>query len=47
MFREGWNHHRIRTAQHQSPHQLFVSGILRLHSSDLSVLDLLSDIENN
>ena len=31
IFREGWNHHGIRTANHRSPHQLFVEGTLRLH----------------
>lgn len=29
-FMEGWNNHRIRTAGHNTPNQLFVEGVLRL-----------------
>ena len=25
IYRQGWNHRGIETAQHQSPHQLFVT----------------------
>ena len=39
IFRQGWNHHGIRTANNYSPHQLFVSGALRLHSSGICALD--------
>ena len=47
IFREGWNHHGIRTAHHHSPHQLFVAGILQLHSSGLTALDLLDPIDDS
>jgi hypothetical protein len=45
MFREGWNHHGIRTASHRSPHQLFVEGVLRLHASGLTALDFLTAVD--
>ena len=44
IFRQGWNHHGIRTANNYSPHQLFVSGALRLHSSGICALDFLSNV---
>ena len=44
LFKQGWNHHGIRTASHHSPHQLFVSGALRLHSSNLHAIDFFSDV---
>ena len=47
IFREGWNHHGIRTAQHHSPYQLFVEGILRLHASGLDALDFLQQVNNS
>lgn len=47
IFREGWNHHRIRTAQHHSPYQLFVEGILRLHRSGLDALDFLQEVNDS
>ena len=43
-FKQGWNHHGIRTAHSRSPHQLFTSGTLRLHSSGLCALDFLQDV---
>lgn len=46
IFREGWNHHQIRTAQHRTPHQIFVEGILCLHSGNLSALDILQPVDN-
>ena len=46
VFREGWNHHRIRTAHNRSPHQLFVSGMLQLHSSGNTALDFFSAVDN-
>lgn len=45
IFRGGWNHHRIRTANHYSPHQLFVEGVLRLHSSNLTAFDFLDNVD--
>ena len=46
VFREGWNHHRIRTAHNRLPHQLFVSGMLQLHSSGNTALDFFSAVDN-
>ena len=45
IFREGWNHHGIRSVHHLSPHQLFVEGVLRLHSSGLTAMDLLDQVD--
>ena len=45
IFREGWNHHRIRTAHHHSPNQLFVEGVLELHTSGLAALDFLDQVD--
>ena len=46
IFREGWNHHQIRTALHRTPHQIFVQGILHLHGRNLSALDILQPVDN-
>ena len=46
IFREGWNHHQIRTAQHRTPHQMFVQGILHLHGRNLSALDILQPVDD-
>ncbi len=43
-FKEGWNSHRIRTAHNHSPHQLFVSGALRLRQSGLIALDFFDGV---
>ena len=43
-FQDGWNHHGIRTANHNSPEQLFVRGALQLHSSGLVALDFFQDV---
>lgn len=45
LFRVGYNHHGIRTARHHSPHQLFVESVLQLHSSGLTALDLLDEVD--
>ena len=37
---------RIGTAQHHSPYQLFVEGIIRLHASGLDVLDFLQQVND-
>jgi hypothetical protein len=44
-FQEGWNQHGIRTAQHLSPKQLFIRGVLRLHSSGHVALDFLDRVD--
>ena len=46
IFREGWNHHGIRSAGHLSPHQLFVQRALQLHSSGLTALDLFEEVDD-
>lgn len=47
QFREGWNHHSIRTEHNQSPYQLFVSGALMLQQSGLAALDFFEDVDEN
>ena len=44
-FREGWNSHPVRTAHNRSPHQLFVSGALRLRQSGLVALDFFEGVD--
>ena len=46
-FQEGWNHHGIRTANHLSPEQLFVQGVLQLHTSGLAALDFLQNVSED
>ena len=46
-FRNGWNHHSIRTAHHKSPHQLFTAGCLLLQHSGLAALDFFEDVDDN
>ena len=46
VFKNAWNHHRIRTAHHKSPHQLFTAGMLLLQHSQLSALDLFVNVDN-
>ncbi len=38
-FKEGWNHHRIRTAHNQTPHKMFNAGALQLQKSGLRAMD--------
>ena len=45
IFREGWNNHGIRTENNLTPHQLYVGGTLRMHSSGLSSLDFLDEVD--
>ena len=45
IFREGWNHHSIRTENNLTPHQLYVRGTLSMHSSGLSALDFLDEVD--
>lgn len=39
LFVRGWNEHGIRTANNQSPRQLFTAGVLHLHNSNLTAMD--------
>ena len=44
-FRQSWNHHRIRTAQHKTPYQLFTAGCMILQQSQLTAFDFFSDVD--
>ena len=44
IFEEGWNDHGIRTAEHNSPRQLFVQGCLRLQLSGLTAMDIFEQV---
>ena len=46
-FLMSWNHHRIRTAHHKSPHQLFVAGLLLLRHSNLTALDFFDSVDDS
>ena len=46
IFREGWNHHSIRTENNLTPHQLYAQGTLSMHSSGLSALDFLDEVDD-
>ena len=43
-FRHSWNHHRMRTAHHKSPFQLFTAGCMLLQQSQLTAFDFFSDV---
>jgi len=45
VFREGWNHHRLRTEHNLSPQQLFVQGALQLQRSQLHALDFFDHVD--
>ena len=40
-------HHRIRTAHHKSPHQLFTAGLLLLQHSRLTALDFFEEVDHS
>ncbi len=44
-FVGGWNNHKIRTAGHKTPNQLFVEGSLQLHRSGIAALDFLDPVD--
>lgn len=46
-FREGWNHHGMRTVSHLTPHQQFTRGALQLHSSGLAALDFFNNVDDS
>ena len=46
-FQKAWNHHRIRTAHHKSPHQLFTAGLLLLQHSRLTALDFFDQVDGS
>ena len=45
-FKESWNHHCIRTANHKSPHQLFVSGLIILRHSNKIANDFFEEVDD-
>ena len=45
-FQNSWNHHRIRTARHKSPNQLFTAGFLILQHSQLTAFDFFSNVDD-
>ena len=47
IFHDGWNNHGLRTMHNSSPHQLFVSGALRLYHSGLAALDFFNDVDDS
>lgn len=46
-FRESWNHHEIRTANHKSPHQLFVSGMILLRHTRKVAIDFFNNVNDS
>ena len=46
VFKEGWNHHGVRTEHNLSPHQLFVRGALQLQRRGLHALDFFERVDN-
>ena len=46
-FKQGWNHHPIRTAHNRSPHQLFTSAALNLQQSGLAAVDFFASIDDS
>ena len=45
LFQNGWNHHSIWRANHLSSYQLFVQGLLQLHASGLTAMDLFDNAD--
>ena len=46
LFRNGWNHHKIRTAHHRTPNQLWLGGMLdHQNSRHRAVSDIFSDTD--
>ena len=43
-FKEGWNHHGIRTEHNMTPYQLFTFGCLQLQLSGLVALDFFDSV---
>ena len=46
-FREGWNHHGMRTVSHLSPHQQFTRRALELQQSGLVALDFFENVDSH
>jgi hypothetical protein len=47
VFREAWNHHKIRTAHNKSPEQLFAAGLLQLQHSQLTAMDYFDSVDDS
>ena len=37
VFRQGWAHHRMRTCNNQTPHQLWIQGLLVADRNDCAL----------
>ena len=46
-FKQGWNHHPIRTAHNRSPYQLFTSAALNLQQSGLAAVDFFASVDDS
>ena len=46
-FVNSWNSHPIRTANHKSPQQLFITGALVLQQSGLTAMDFFEEIDED
>lgn len=46
MFRDGWNHHGLRTAGKRSPYQLFTEGALQLQHSGRAGVDFFDVVDD-
>ena len=46
-FKNSWNNHPIRTAQHKSPQQLFTAGALLLQNSGMAALDFFQTVDTS
>ncbi len=47
QFKEGWNHHHIRTAHNQTPYQLFIAGVLQLQRSGFQAMDFFGQVDDH
>ena len=45
-FKDSWNNHPIRTANHKSPQQLFTAGLLLLQHSRQEAFDYFQDVDD-
>ena len=45
-FGQSWNHHRMRTAHHKSPYQLFNAGCILLQQSQLTAFNFFNDVDS-
>ena len=46
VFKDGWNHHAVRTEHNLSPHQMFVQGALQFQRRGLHALVFFNHVDN-